>query len=236
VPRDGTRDRGRPAHISGGYASRRGVSDIDNMSTSADPPPNREPSRHPVAPPEACYGPDEFAQEFRASFRTLWLVAIGVLRDAALAEDAVQEAAIVALGKLDQFSPGTNFRAWMGRIVRFVAMNSVRKERKRRPTPGDGDALDQIAIADNHPVGTNDPADGVVSDRQLMAALAQVGEVARSCLLLRTLEEMPYADIANLLEIPEGTAMSHVHRTRRLLRDRLSGGVLGTSGERSAES
>jgi RNA polymerase sigma-70 factor (ECF subfamily) len=52
--------------------------------------------------------------------------------------------------------------------------------------------------------------------------LGDVGEVARACLLLRTLEGLEYAEISRLLEIPEGTAMSHVHRTRRYLRDRLA--------------
>lgn len=165
--------------------------------------------------------PGEFAEAFKKSFRTLWLIAIGVVRDPALAEDTVQEAAMVALGKLDQFSPGTSFVAWMGRIVRYVALNSVRKERKRRHSPGDGEALDQIASDRPPPAAAGESGNWSVSDRRLVDALEQVSEVARSCLLLRTLGELPYADIARLLEIPEGTAMSHVHRTRHLLRERL---------------
>jgi RNA polymerase sigma-70 factor (ECF subfamily) len=61
-----------------------------------------------------------------------------------------------------------------------------------------------------------------------MRALRGVSEVARACLLLRTLEGMPYARISELLQIPEGTAMSHVHRTRQFLRERLAD--LGVDG------
>jgi RNA polymerase sigma-70 factor (ECF subfamily) len=46
-------------------------------------------------------------------------------------------------------------------------------------------------------------------------------EVARACLLLRTVHDMPYKQIAQVLEVPEGTAMSHVHRARQAMRQRL---------------
>src|SRR5690606_15111342 len=60
-------------------------------------------------------------------------------------------------------------------------------------------------------------------DDRVMRALKAVGEIPRACLLLRVIEGLEYAEIARLLEIPEGTAMSHVHRTRQLLRERLAG-------------
>jgi RNA polymerase sigma-70 factor (ECF subfamily) len=56
----------------------------------------------------------------------------------------------------------------------------------------------------------------------MVHALHSLGETARCCLLLRTIEQMPYAQIAQLLEIPEGTAMSHVHRSRMTLRGQLA--------------
>ena len=162
----------------------------------------------------------EFAESFKASFRTLWLIAVGIVGEPALAEDVVQEAAIVALGKLDQYTPGTNFRAWMGRIVRFVAMNQARKEQKRRPAGGDSATLAQVASDRDSSVASQSEHGAL--DEKLVAAMDQLGDVARSCLLLRTISNMPYAEIAQLLEIPEGTAMSHVHRTRRFLRERLA--------------
>lgn len=189
------------------------------MSVDGNPPESgtrdRSVSRHTES-----LGSVEFAESFKASFRTLWLIAVGIVGESALAEDVVQEAAIVALAKLDQFTPGTNFRAWMGRIVRFVAMNHARKEQKRRPAGGDSATLAQVASDRDSSVASQSEHGAL--DEKLVAAMDQLGEVARSCLLLRTISNMPYAEIAELLEIPEGTAMSHVHRTRHILRDRLA--------------
>lgn len=178
--------------------------------------------------PQGC-SRAEFAQRFRGSFRKLWLIAAAVSPDRNLADDIVQEAAVVALGKLDQFQPGTNFTAWMGQMVRYVALNQGRRERRRR-----GQALDDVAepAATEQDVAPERETLGLSMrgalpgtqehfDDSLIEALSRVSETARACLLLRTLEGLDYAEISQLLEIPEGTAMSHVHRARRLLRERL---------------
>ncbi len=174
----------------------------------------------------------DFAAQFQSSFRVLWLIAVGIIGDASLAEDVVQEAAIIALGKLDQFRTGTNFTAWTGQIVRNVARNRARRERRHRATVTDPSAIDEqpsslgpTLEASRHgiaPGGAEGDPGAPGFDGRVLQALGDVGEVARACLLLRTLEGLEYSEISRLLEIPEGTAMSHVHRTRRYLRDRLA--------------
>src|SRR5687767_9016051 len=67
--------------------------------------------------------PIEFARNFRDSYRTLWTIAAGIVNDPFIAEDVVQEAAVTALGKLNEFEPNTNFTAWMAKIVRYIALN-----------------------------------------------------------------------------------------------------------------
>ena len=171
----------------------------------------------------------DFAAQFNASFRVLWLIAIGIVSDAAAAEDVVQEAAMLALEKLDQFQPGTNFRAWMAQMVRFVALNHARKRQKHKAMNLD-DASGRRALstdaelpADLHLGKRGElPVDQAHFDDRVIAALNSVGEIPRSCLLLRTIEHLEYSEIARVLEIPEGTAMSHVHRTRQYLRERLA--------------
>jgi len=174
---------------------------------------------------------DDFAVLFKQSFHSLYVVAVAVTRDAALADDVVQDAAVVALGKLDQFEPGTNFVAWMAQLVRYVAFNSKRKERLRRVSPLDANDMDrrprQVGFAGawaKQALGqsTELPDDQTDFDDYVMAGLRSLSDVARTCLLLRTLGEMTYAEIAAILGIPEGTAMSHVHRTRQLLRERVA--------------
>src|SRR3954467_15209881 len=70
---------------------------------------------------------EEFAVQFQSSWKPLWCIATAVVADRTLADDVLQEAAMVALGKLEQFDPRSNFTAWMGQIVRFVGLNHARR-------------------------------------------------------------------------------------------------------------
>lgn len=170
--------------------------------------------------------PQDFAEQFRSSFSLFWTIAAGVAGNPSLADDIVQEAALVAFGKLSEFAPGTNFNAWMAQTVRFVALNAGRREHKRRTAAGEGEL--QHAPAPPQADG-DDVVDrcGRLDDRQrsfddrVLAALQAVPDMARACLLLRTVRELDYQEISALLGIPEGTAMSHVHRSRQKLRELL---------------
>lgn len=165
--------------------------------------------------PPGALTPPEFAAQFRASSRVLWCVAAGVLGDRAQAEDVLQEAALTALGKLHSFRSGSNFVAWMSQIVRFVALNHRRKhdrrERMLRATGGDP------LIADST------PADVYMGfDQDVQRALHNLAETPRTCLLLKTVVELDYAEIAQILGIPAGTAMSHVSRARAQMHELLA--------------
>ena len=173
--------------------------------------------------------PLDFAAQFKASFRTLWLVAVGIIGDRGGAEDVVQEAALLALGKLDQFEPGTNFRAWMAQMVRYVALNHARKRQKHRAAALGPELEETGSLSAGHNesalrLGRHGelPADQAFFDDHVAKALNSVSDIARACLLLRTIEQMEYSEISKVLQIPEGTAMSHVHRARQHLRERLA--------------
>lgn len=181
--------------------------------------------------PKMCSA--EFAELFKASFRTLWAIAVGIVRDPALAEDVVQDAAIVALGKLDQYQPGSNFAAWMAQMVRFVALNQSRKTRSHHALSADPDRIGKGLAPVGGAIGTSQhDSERQRIDSRIMSALEDVADVARACLLLRTLDGLEYSEIARLLDIPEGTAMSHVHRSKRFLREKLAGGESFTGGEK----
>jgi RNA polymerase sigma-70 factor, ECF subfamily len=131
------------------------------------------------------------------------------------------------LSKLSQFDPETNFTAWMGRIVRFIALNHARRKLRTSSASVDPHTLDAVVTKPNQlsePVlngrGELFPGQENFDDR-VLSALGALDETARACLLLRTLMEMPYKDISLALDIAEGTAMSHVHRARAALRQRL---------------
>lgn len=186
---------------------------------------------------EAPMTAEEFSELFRNSFRVLWLVAAGIVSDRILAEDVVQEAAIVAFQKRSQFESGTNFTAWMAQMVRFTALNHRRKERKHARPSSDSDLLENAnenARSHGRPPNrtstpqlriTSDfnlPADQAHFDDRIVTALREVADEGRACLLLRVIENLEYSEISQILDMPEGTAMSHVHRTKQFLRERLS--------------
>lgn len=160
----------------------------------------------PSSPPVPLT-PSIFAARFRESSRVLWCVAAGVLGDRTQAEDVLQEAAVVALGKLESFRPGSNFVAWMSQYVRFVSLNDRRKrERRRRALAAKRPDAPPTAVLPDDPRAP--------FDRDVAAALASLSESQRTCLLLKTVVELEYTEISEMLEMPAGTAMSHVSRAR----------------------
>lgn len=168
--------------------------------------------------------PDQFADRLTGSSRTFWCIAAGVLGSSSRAEDVVQEAALIALGKLDEFDPSSNFEAWMGQIVRYTALNERRRGFKHMSVDSEPQAAHPGVTGDARaPVDSSGGirADQASFDDEVVAALNDLSETARTCLLLRTVLELSYREIADALGIPEGTAMSHVHRSRRSMRDAL---------------
>ncbi|MCA9151901.1 MAG: RNA polymerase sigma factor [Planctomycetales bacterium] len=171
---------------------------------------------------------DMFAAQFQAAYSRLWVVAAGILGDQAGADDIVQDSALAAWAKRDQFEPGTNFTAWLARFVRWHAFNYARKRAGRGTHPTSPTDLDQNASRNlDSPRSLEVDRRGMIDDHQpdfdddIVRALRGMNEMSRSCLLLRTLHDLSYREISELLEIPEGTAMSHVHRSRQFMRDRL---------------
>lgn len=181
----------------------------------------------------------EFAQELRANAERLWTVAAGVLGDPSEAEDVVQEAALAALGKLGEFDRRTSFTAWMGAFVRNMALNAARKNKRRATHPVPTEHLDGLPGNGSHAGAGRSrisvpPENGALVDHagnlhsdqgafddRVFAALRELAPVPRAALLLRTVLDLSYAEISSVLDIPMGTAMSHVHRARTRMRDEL---------------
>lgn len=187
------------------------------------------PQHRPGPPPRGGLDQEAFARRLDAAAPVLWTIAAAVLGDRGRAEDVVQEAAVIALAKLDRFDPATSFAAWMGAIVRNLARNEARKRRRQatgplppEPLAGRWDARAEARAVDARgELG----ADCGAFDDAVVAALRTLRPVARAALLLRTVQGLDYEEIAAVLAIPPGTAMSHVHRAREALRRRLAGGA-----------
>lgn len=175
----------------------------------------------------------EFGAHFESSWRILWCAAVSVVRDRTLAQDVVQQAAIVGLQRISDFDTRTSFVSWMVRIVKNIALNEARKLSRRRTHATETGVLDArqgaagverehgsagAALLDSRGVVV---ADQDEFDDQVVRALDGLDETARGCLLLRVVLNMTYQEISIALDIPEGTAASHVHRARKAMRDLL---------------
>jgi len=131
------------------------------------------------------------------------------------AEDLVQETYAKALKGFSSFQPGTNFKAWMFRILRNTFLNS-RTGLKAATVPFDPSEEDPALPVENHTPET------ILIDRTrreiMQTAIEELPVVYREVLLLCEVEEMSYQEIAATVAIPIGTVMSRLSRARRLLR------------------
>lgn len=168
-----------------------------------------------------------FARQFCAVHKRLWLLATGLVGDRTQADDIVQEATLIAWCKLTEFQPGTNFAAWLAEIVRRCAMNHLRKQRTRNTLPTDPNSMDQLGVSPAVAQPPTIESGGDLSeyqshfDDEILHALGTLSPEARCCLLLRVVHQLSYAEISEFLQLPEGTAMSHVHRTKSAMRQQL---------------
>lgn len=168
-------------------------------------------------------GTDESAASFAVLLAParprMFLVALAIVADRTEAEDVLQDATITGLNKYraGEFRQGTNFEAWMGQITRYTALNA---RRSRQGSPHAlGEAAQRLAGTPNGT--TNHSPMDTIEDNDLRQALDALPEAPRLCLVLRIVGGLPYSTIAQIAGIPEGTAMSHVHRAQRSLRQSL---------------
>ena len=144
---------------------------------------------------------------------------------------------MIGLGKLDSFEPGTSFAAWMAQIVRYVALNHRRKQQRSRTSQAEHGVLESHAAATPRTSpglthrGEVDRTQDAFDDA-ILRALETLEPTARECLLLRIVMDMPYKDVARIVGVPEGTAMSHVHRSRQTLRAALTESPSGGASAR----
>lgn len=161
--------------------------------------------------------PETFEQLAMPLFERLYNFACWLTHDRHEAEDLVQETYVKALKGFGSFQAGTNFRAWIYKILRNTFLTS-RTGLKATMT----DTLDMGEEEINLPPERETPESILLqrSDWQLMQqALDNLPVVYREVLLLCEVEEMSYQEIAATLAVPIGTVMSRLSRARRGLRD-----------------
>ena len=170
---------------------------------------------------------DEFEAEALRHLDALYRTALRMTRSEADAEDLVQETYIRAFRFKDQFTLGTNMKAWLFRILTNTFINTYRRK-TAQPEVTDLDGIDEFSLyrrmADDRAASTSpDPEAELLNsvvDTEVTDALEELPEKFRTTVLL-DVEGFSYKEIAEMLSIPIGTVMSRLHRGRKFLQKRL---------------
>jgi RNA polymerase sigma-70 factor, ECF subfamily len=170
--------------------------------------------------------PTEFEREALTHVPTLLAVGTRLTRNAAEAEDLVQDALLKALRAKEQFASGSNMRAWLLRILTNTFINRYRRgglEKTLMEGP-DADPLADGWVGASSMEAMRDPESQALRsllEKEITAALDELPEEFRLAVVLSDVEELSYKEIAEIMGCPIGTVMSRLHRGRRLLKKRL---------------
>jgi RNA polymerase sigma-70 factor, ECF subfamily len=155
---------------------------------------------------------------------SLYNVAFWLSRNPADAEDLVQETFLKALRGFSTFEAGSNFKAWIFRILRNTYLTSRTGLAAMRTVALEDELDDSSALYPEGAIDRETPEINLIrlSDRaQLQAAMEKLPPPLLEVILLCDVEEMKYREIATVLEIPMGTVMSRIARARAALRGAL---------------
>ena len=173
--------------------------------------------------PKTSLERDRFTRLVQPLLDSLYRTAFRMVEDRLLAEELVQEACLKAYGQFEHYEDGTNFKAWIFRILTNLCIDQIRRRASATfvsidglPDPPGATALvagggspEALAIGRN--VG------GVVAE-----ALSALSPELRMVVMLILVEEMTYAEAAASLDLPIGTVRSRLHRARAELQKKLS--------------
>ena len=160
-------------------------------------------------------------------FARLYNFAHWLTQDRAAAEDLVQETYMKALRGFSSFRQGTNFRAWMYKILRntFLTTQTGLKAFASVSLDSDDDNTAEPAAAET----PESVLLARVEQETIQNALEELPVRFREIILLCDLEEMSYQEIGETLAIPMGTVMSRLSRARKAMRELLAVKVQGAS-------
>jgi RNA polymerase sigma-70 factor (ECF subfamily) len=149
------------------------------------------------------------------------------------AEDLVQQTYERAFRSWRQYTPGTNLRAWLLRILTNLNIDKGRRQQRAPQTTSlDTEAGDYFLYNTLEAQSDNADEDRVLerlSQDSIVDALTEVPHDFRDVLVLVDIGDFSYADAAQILDIPIGTVMSRLHRGRRILKKNLADSVVPTT-------
>ena len=153
----------------------------------------------------------EFQDQLTEFLPKMRIQALALTRNRTAAEDLVQEVAMKVLIACDSFIPGSNFPAWVHRIMVNQFISNVRRQREYND-------LDQMPE-----LGIRAAQDDLTDLRELNIAFRRLPKDQRDALRLVAVEELSYEEVSHTIGCAIGTLKSRVHRARLQLRSEMSG-------------
>ena len=141
--------------------------------------------------------------------------------DRSLAEDLAQETFVKAYLKLSAFDSSRRLSSWLFRIAHNTAIDAMRRARVRSPAAG-REASDAAVLEQAPAPRLPDPLETQALGRALETALAGLRPEYRAAIALRYEEGLSFEEVAHVLNVPESTARSYVHRARKQLAEQLT--------------
>ncbi|HEX5510893.1 MAG TPA: RNA polymerase sigma factor SigM [Actinomycetales bacterium] len=204
------------------------------MSTGAEPTDDRE-----LMAAHVAGDPDAFAELVRRHSGRLWAVALRTCGDPDEAADALQDALVAAFRSAATYRGDAAVTTWLHRIVVNACLDRLRRNRNRRTVP----LPDQERELPSHVDVQTDEHAATETRLDLVQALAALPEHQRLALVLVDMEDLPVAEAAEVLGVPQGTVKSRCARGRATLAAMLRGGnpqepahVQGPTPDRSTQN
>lgn len=162
---------------------------------------------------------EKLIQEYQ---KDVYRLALSILEDPDEAEEGAQEAFIAALRALDSFHADSSFKTWIFSITINICRTRLRRRKARERLKQITNGLFYLQNKDNHL-----PEEAIIqneADARLQRAVRKLGEKHRLPILLRYFHDLSVAEIAEALDIPQGTVHSRLNTARERLRRDLKEG------------
>jgi RNA polymerase sigma-70 factor (ECF subfamily) len=167
-----------------------------------------------------------FEEEALALADQVYRVARRLVGSREEAEDLVQETYARAFRSWQSFTPGTNLRAWLFRILTNLNVDRARRSQRAPDTQpleeSDYYLANKLASAGGEEVLEQDQVVERLSQDSIVRALSEIPPQFRDVVVLVDIGDFTYADAAQILDVPIGTVMSRLHRGRRALKSHLA--------------
>jgi RNA polymerase sigma-70 factor (ECF subfamily) len=152
----------------------------------------------------------------------LFKSALRLTRSVEDAEDLVQETFLKAFKHYERYSEGTNFKAWLFKIMKNTFINSYRKKKLKPAEVEFGEIQEglETTLIDRAQIELERPDSGFKVDevdQEVRDALLGLPHDYKMVVLLADLQGLSYKEVSEILEVPVGTVMSRLYRGRRLL-------------------